>query len=349
MLTANAVINGVTTAIIIDTGSEHNIISKNQATSIDTQQTIHLLAVGNTRVVTLGKTIVKLHLGKLPISCTAVVVENLPIPLIIGMRTLTNLGAIINLKNNELQLHSDGQRYTVNLNSTNCAKTNCLSLVRAPSDEMEYRNKYHAECIANIKHTVNQQNLKSESCEITGTLSAPLRLGVVPCQEDTQKNNDENKVIVFSKYEEQDLLNCNYITIPENPKKVFITKDCILDPGIETTIPVDILNFLANGAESYYFTENIKNIPRKSLVVMSNIDEITKEKEMVIFNKNHQKIKLFKNSTIGFLNEIRKDQENWTFVVSEEKEKVTIKDFDIMHIKDKKFEKRSRRADRKLL
>lgn len=47
------------------------------------------------------------------------------------------------------------------------------------------------------------------------------------------------------------------------------------------------------------------------MVVLSNTDDIIKGKKVTILNKNHQKLKLFKNITIGCLEEIQKYQENW--------------------------------------
>lgn len=153
VLTAKADINEVATTVIIDTGSEQNIICKDQATSIDTQQMAHLLAVGNTRVSTLGQTTIRLQLANLTISCTAVVVEKLPIPLIVGMRTLTDLKAVIDLRTHELRLHSNGKQHTVTLNSTNqmSKMTNCLSVVQMPTEAANYRDMYHRECKIHIE------------------------------------------------------------------------------------------------------------------------------------------------------------------------------------------------------
>lgn len=196
-MTTNAAINGAAKTIIIDTGSEQNIISKDLATSIDTRQTAHLLAVGNTRVETLGKTVVKLRLANLTIPCTAIVVDKLPLPLILGMRSLTDLEAVIDLKKFELRLFSDGKEHTVALNSkgTETPKAKFVNLTQILGEDTDYKNMYHHECLANVKNTLSRPSFNSMSCENTELISVDPRKGGSPKNHDIQGKKGGNEVI----------------------------------------------------------------------------------------------------------------------------------------------------------
>ena len=257
------------------------------------------MAAGGNRIIPLGTARVNLVLGNLKGYVVAIVVDKLSRPLILGTDFLSKNRANIDFDKGIVNLKNYGLHTILKFKPTYKQADVTCSSIYSEDEEISSYNEEENKSLC----SENEENLMQETEPYT--------------KPETQPNLEPEKI------------------------KITVKEDYILMPGIEITIKLKGSTEIPDykKLECFYFQENDIFLRPRGLICLSPIYFSGNNLVLRMLTRSHNKVKIFKGSTIGFLTNIQTYNllETELFYVEDSKNddsEVTIDDHKIGHIKD---------------